>query len=64
MKLLSNVVCDYNEENNSPDKLLLTNTQVLRLGKVFSNGLSANIKLSKTHLYKIEESGGSSSKFL
>ena len=47
---------DSNDENNFPHKLLLTNTQVSRLRKVFSNGSSANIKLSKTHLHKIGQS--------
>ena len=36
----------------------LTNTQVLRLPKDFANGSSANIKLSKTELLKIGQSGG------
>ena len=52
LKLLSNIVGDSTDENNSPHKLLLTNTQVSRLHKVLSIGLSANIKLSKTPLYK------------
>ena len=39
-------------------KLLLTNTQVSRLRKAFANDSSANIKLSKTHLHKIGNSGG------
>ena len=37
---------------------LLTNKQVLRPCKVFSNGSSANIKLSKTRLLKIGQSAG------
>ena len=37
--------------------MLLTNTQVSRLRKVFANGSSANIKLSKTQLLKIGQSG-------
>ena len=58
MKLSSNVVGDSNDENNFPHKLLLTNTQVLRLRKAFANNTSANIKLSKTLLHKIGQSGG------
>ena len=58
MKLSSNVVSDSNDENNFPHKLLLTNTQVSRLCKAFANNSSANIKLSKTLLYKIGKSGG------
>ena len=56
-KISSNVVGDSNDENNFPHKLLLTNTQVSRLRKAFENGASANIKLSKTHLHKIGQSG-------
>ena len=41
-------------ENNFPHKLLLTNTQVSKLRKAFANNSSANIKLSKTQLHKIE----------
>ena len=38
-------------------KLLLTNTQVLKLRKGFASNSSANIKLSKTQLHKIGQSG-------
>ena len=44
--------------NNFPHRLLITNAQVSKLRKAFENGLSANIKLSETHLQKIEQSGG------
>ena len=37
----------------SLNKLLLTNAQVSKLRKAFSNGLSANMKLSKTQLHEI-----------
>ena len=57
MKLSSNVFGDSNDKNNFPHKLLLTNTQVFRLRKAFANGSSANIKLSKTQLHKIGQSG-------
>ena len=57
LKLSSNVVGDSNDENNFPHKLLLTITQVLRLRKAFANNSSANIKLSKTQLHKIGQSG-------
>ena len=49
-----NVVDDSNDENDIPHKLLLTNTQVPKLRKAFGNNSSANIKLSKTELHKIE----------
>ena len=54
MKLSSNVVGDSNAEN----KFLLDNTQVSKLWKAFTNGSSANIKLAKTQLHKIGQSGG------
>ena len=52
------VVRDSNEKNNFPYKLPLINTQVLKLCKAFANGPPANIKLSKTQLHKIGQSGG------
>ena len=58
MKLSSNVVGDSNDENNFLHKLLLTNAQVSKLCKAFANNTSANIKLSKTQLHKIGQSGG------
>ena len=60
LKLSSNVVVDFNDENNFPHNLLLTNTQVSRLHKAFANGSSANIKLSKPELHRI----GQSARFL
>ena len=47
----------YNE-TNCPHKLLLTNRQVLKLRKAFANHSSADIKLSKTQLSKMIQSGG------
>ena len=57
MKVSLNVVGDSNNENNFLHKLLLTNTQVSKLRKAFANNSSANLKLSKTHLQKIGQSG-------
>ena len=57
LKLSSNVVGDSNDVRNFPHKLLLTNTQVSRLRKAFVNNSSANIKLPKTQLHKIGQSG-------
>ena len=54
----SNIAGDSNDENNFLHKFLLTNTQVSQLRKAFANGLSANIKLSKTPLHKMGQSGG------
>ena len=48
LKIYSNVVGESKGENNFPHKLLLTNTQVSKLGKAFTNNSSANIKLSKS----------------
>ena len=58
LNLSSNVTGDSNDENNLLHKLLLTDTQVSRLGKAFTNYSSANIKLSKTQLQNIGQSGG------
>ena len=55
---ISSNVGGSNDENNFPHKLLLTNTQVLRLRKDFANNSSDNTKLSKTKLHKIEQWGG------
>ena len=57
LKLLSNIDGDSNNENNFPQKLLLTNTQVSKLLKAFENGSSVNIKLSKPQLHKIGQAG-------
>ena len=48
LKIYSNIVGESNDENNFPHKLLLSNTQVSKLGKTFANNSSANIKLSKS----------------
>ena len=45
-------------ETNFPQKLLLTNRQVSNLRNAFANHLSADIKLSKTQLSKMIQSGG------
>ena len=64
MKLLSNVVGDFNNANIFSHIILLTNTQVSKLRRAFANNSSANIKLSKTQLYKIGQSGGFLGRFL
>ena len=56
LRLFSNMIGD--NETNFPQKLLLTNRQVLNLRKVFANNSSTDIKLSKTQLSKIIQSGG------
>ena len=52
------MIGDSNDKANFPHQLLLTNTQVSNLGKAFANNSSANIKLSKTQLSKMIQSGG------
>ena len=64
MKIASNGVGDSNDGNNFPHKLLLTNTQISRLRKAFTNGSSANIKLWETQFYKIGQSRGFLGRFL
>ena len=46
------------DEINFSHKLLLTNRQVSNLRKAFANHSSADIKLSKTQLSKMIQSGG------
>ena len=56
LRLSSNMVGD--DETNFHHKLLLTNWQIENLRKVFANKSSTDIKLSKTHLSKMVQSGG------
>ena len=56
LRLASNMISD--NETNFPHKLLLTDRQVANIRKAFANYLSTDIKLSKTHLSKIVQSGG------
>ena len=56
LRLSPNIIGD--DETNFPHKLLLTNRQVANLCKAFGNYLSTDIKLSKTQLFKMTESGG------
>ena len=58
LKVSSNVVPDFKDENNFPNKLLLTKTQFSKLSKAVSNNSSDNATLSKTQLHKIGQSGG------
>ena len=46
------------DETNFPHKLLLADRQVSRSRKAFANNLSGTIKLSKTQLSRIAQSGG------
>ena len=56
LRLSSNMIGD--DETNFPHKSLLTNRQVANLRKAFANHLSTDIKLSKTQLSKMIQSGG------
>ena len=56
LRLSSNKIGD--DETNFPHKLLLTNRQVANLRKAFANKPSTDIKLSKTQLFKMIQSGG------
>ena len=58
LKLSSNAIGDSNDENGFAQKLLLTNTHVSRLCKVFANGSSADVTLSTNQLHKIGPLGG------
>ena len=55
LRLSLNMISD--NEINFPHKLLLTNRQVSSLRKAFSNHSLADIKLSKTQLSKMMQSG-------
>ena len=56
LRLSSNMVGD--DETNFPHKLVLTKRQVVNLRKGFGNYLSTDIKLSKTQISKMMQSGG------
>ena len=56
LRLSSNMTGD--DETNFLHKLLVTNRQVTNLRKAFANYLSTDIKLSKTQLSKMIQSGG------
>ena len=56
LRLSSNIIGD--NETNFPHKLLLTNRQVANLRKAFADKSSTDIKLSKTQISKMIQSGG------
>ena len=55
LRLSLNMIGD--DETNFPHKSLLTNRQVSNFRKAFANYLSTDIKLSKTQLSKMIQSG-------
>ena len=64
LRISSNMVSNSNDNTNFPHELLLTNRQVASIRKAFANHLSTDIKLSKTQLSKMIQSGGFLGKLL
>ena len=58
LRISSNMVSNSNDNTNFPHELLLTNRQVANIRKAFTNHSSIDIKLSKTQLSKMIQSGG------
>ena len=57
LRLSSNMIGNSNDETNFLHKLLLTNRQVANLRKAFANHTSADIKLPKVQLTKMQKGG-------
>ena len=57
LRISSNMVGNSND-TNFPHELLLTNRQVANIRKAFAKNTSTDIKLSKTQLSKMIQSGG------
>ena len=57
LRISSNMVGNSNDNTNFPHELLLTNRQVANIRKAFANHSSIDIKLSKTQLSKMIQSG-------
>ena len=58
LRVSSNMAGNSNDNTNFPHELLLTNRQVANIRKAFANHSSIDIKLSKTQLSKMIQSGG------
>ena len=58
IRLSRSMIGDSNDQSNFPHELLLTDRQVSNIREAFSNNSSADIKLSKTQLSKMIQSGG------
>ena len=58
LRISSNMVSNSNDNTNFPHELLLTNRQVTNIRKAFAKDTSTDIKLSKTQLSKMIQSGG------
>ena len=64
LRVSSNMIGNSGDNTNFPHELLLTNRQVANLHKGFAKNTSTDIKLSKTRLSKMIQSGGFLSKLL
>ena len=64
LRISSNMVGNSNDNTNFPHELLSTNRQVKNIRKAFANHSSTDIKLSKTQLSKMIQSGGFLGKLL
>ena len=64
LRISSSMVGNSNDNTNFPHELLLTNGQVSNLHKALTNHSSTDIKLSKTQLSKMIQSGGFLGKLL
>ena len=64
LRLSSNIIGNSGDNTNFSLELLLTNRQVANIRKAFANHLSTDIKLSKTQLSKMIQSGGFLGKLL
>ena len=58
LRLSSNMVGNSGDNSNFSHELLLTNRQVANIRKAFAKNTSIDIKLSKTQLSKMIQSGG------
>ena len=58
LRISSNMVGNSIDNTNFPHELLLTNRQVENIRKAFAKNTSTDIKLSKTKLSKMIQSGG------
>ena len=58
LRLSLNMIGNSDDKTNFLHKLLLTNTQLANLHKSFASQSSTDIKLSKTQLSKMIQSGG------
>ena len=58
LRLSLNVIDNSDNKTNFPHEVLLTNRQVANLREAFASRTSTDIKLSKTQLSKMIQSGG------